>query len=157
MSKIFVALHRPDLRDDAMIDVFIAGGISNCADWQSTAMRELDGDDDVIIMNPRRQTGFAKTGSSAAQQIAWEHEYLSKARCILFWFPASSICPITLYELGWAISQPGKKIIVGYEPGYARSFDILTQLHLAAPSIHVHDDLQDVLQETKDYLSSTHR
>ena len=58
------------------VDLFLAGGISNCPDWQSEVIKML-GDTDLNIANPRRPYGLEKTGDAAAKQIAWEHEMLS--------------------------------------------------------------------------------
>lgn len=57
------------------VDLFLAGGISNCPDWQSEVIKMLS-ETDLSIANPRRPYGLEKTGDAAAKQIAWEHEML---------------------------------------------------------------------------------
>lgn len=110
-------------------DIFLAGGISNCPDWQAEAIKHLD-HTGLYVANPRRPTGLEKTGKQASAQIAWERLALDKAKVTLFWFPKESICPITLFELGMALGR-GKKIVVGVHPEYPRRFDVEEQCVLS--------------------------
>lgn len=110
------------------VDLFLAGGISNCPDWQSEVIKML-GDTDLNIANPRRPYGLEKTGDAAAKQIAWEHEMLSRAAVTLFWFPAGAIQPIALLELGRKMTE-NKPLVVGVDEYYERRFDVEQQLQL---------------------------
>lgn len=112
--------------------VFIAGGISNCPDWQSTLAHSLD-TQLYDVVNPRRNTGFDRTGNTAGEQIAWEHSALAKVDSCVFWFPCETLCPITLFELGKLLvraSQKSVRLVVGWHPDYQRAFDLQVQIAL---------------------------
>ena len=119
--------------------IFLAGGISNCPNWQLEfiagyeAIRPSHRGGPTVLVNPRREGDLSKEGDEARQQIRWERNYLMACSHIIFWFPKESVCPITLFELGqWATSKNLKegKVIVGADPDYSRFFDIKTQLSL---------------------------
>lgn len=110
------------------VDLFLAGGISNCPDWQSEVIRILE-NSDLHIANPRRPYGLEKTGDAAAKQIAWEHEMLKRAEVTLFWFPAGAIQPIALLELGRKMTE-NRPLVVGVDEYYERRFDVEQQLWL---------------------------
>lgn len=74
------------------VDLFLAGGITNCPDWQTEAIRLL-GDQDIVVSRNRL---LASVGAEAACQIRWEYEFLKRARVVLFWFPKESLCSIAL-------------------------------------------------------------
>jgi hypothetical protein len=114
--------------------VFLAGGITGCPDWQQE-IRELIGDS-MVIINPRRADFPMDDPSAAEVQIRWEHEHLRVADKILFWFPAATLCPITLYELG-AWTMTNKPIAVGIEPGYVREQDVRIQTRLTRPEVPI--------------------
>ena len=60
---------------------------------------------------------------------------------ILFWFPATSICPIALFELGrWSWKYPGNiiAIFVGCDPAYPRRVDVEQQMKLARPELPIY-------------------
>ncbi|MFD5319712.1 nucleoside 2-deoxyribosyltransferase domain-containing protein [Streptomyces sp. NPDC127098] len=122
--------------------VFLAGGISDCPDWQREAAGALR---DLVVFNPRR-AGFDLSDPAASEaQIAWEFHHLRLADVTLFWFPASDPAvttqPITLYELGAAAATPDRLIAVGVDPGYPRATDVRCQLALVRPGLSVHDAL----------------
>ena len=114
--------------------VFIAGGISDCPDWQAEMVGMLDHDRNDVV-NPRRIGGFDKTGATAREQITWEHHALSMVDSCIFWFPRETLCPITLFELGKMLEKTmetsGMTLAVGWHPEYARAFDLEVQIPLA--------------------------
>lgn len=111
--------------------LFLAGGISNCRDWQSEAIAKIGDDLDVVIFNPRREGFVPNGGEDAREQIVWEHERLQEADLIAFWFCRETVCPITLYELGKLAYNGGlQDVIVGSDPEYSRLFDLQVQLEL---------------------------
>lgn len=126
----------PDILPDRFVNhaVFIAGGISDCADWQADVVNIIDCDT-FDVVNPRRIGGFDKTGATAEEQITWEHTALGKVDSYLFWFPKESICPIGLFELGMALERvlikPNPMIIIGWHEEYPRAFDLKIQTKLA--------------------------
>lgn len=114
--------------------LFIAGGISNCPDWQSDMVKLCDLDL-FDVVNPRRYGGFDRTGDTAQEQITWEHRALEMVDACLFWFPCETLCPITLFELGKMLhkcSQHSIQLAVGWHPDYQRAFDLQVQIGLEA-------------------------
>ena len=112
--------------------VFIAGGISNCPDWQ-TDMTSLMDTNLYDVVNPRREGGFDITGATAKEQIEWEHSALSKVDSCIFWFPQETICPISLFECGKLLviaSHHSVRLAIGWHENYARAFDLGIQIGL---------------------------
>lgn len=94
------------------ITLFLAGGISNCPNWQQEMVTISNSQ--LTLVNPRRKIWKEE---DAVEQIKWEHRHLIRCDAVLFWFPFETVCPITLYELGaWAFRP--KKIFVGCHPNY---------------------------------------
>lgn len=122
--------------------VFLAGGITDCPDWQQEVVKTL-GHMAVDLLNPRRANFPIHDPSAAEAQIKWEFEHLRRADAILFWFCKETMCPIVLYELGChsvlVDSRTGlpKTIFVGVEPNYPREQDVLIQTRLTRPAVRV--------------------
>ena len=115
--------------------IFLAGGITNCPNWQ-TDMAYLLSDTHLTILNPRRSHFPIHDKNAAFEQIKWEYKHLHLATAILFWFPEETLCPIVLYELGsW--SPTTKPIFVGIHPNYARRQDVEIQTQLARPETRI--------------------
>ena len=117
--------------------LFLAGGISNCENWQQELIEYLS-DVDVTIVNPRREGDLATDGTEAAIQIEWEFNYLKSCSMISFWFPKTSICPITLFELGKVLGTYDLHnviVLVGCDPEYSRLFDVQQQSKLEGVSV----------------------
>lgn len=123
----------PEKRGD--LSIFMAGGITDCPDWQQD-MKYLLEDSCLWLVNPRRANFPIHNPDAAREQITWEHEHLRQVDAILFWFPCETICPIVLYELG-AWSMAGKLIFVGVHPNYTRRQDVEIQTQLIRPEIEV--------------------
>jgi hypothetical protein len=142
--------------------VFLAGGISNCADWQSVAIQKFEKAlprHAVVLLNPRREKYDLLDKEQAKIQIEWEFDMLERSDVIFFWFPEETLCPITLFELGAQLGKrserirvngdtvPVKPIIIGTHPKYKRREDVVIQTALVDSRITVHDNLDDVLKE----------
>ena len=54
---------------------------------------------------------------------------------MLFWFPAETICPIALFELGGRLLVREQPLFVGTNPNYQRRLDVEVQLRLARPEV----------------------
>ncbi len=131
--------------DQAEKTVFLAGGITDCPDWQAQ-MVELLKDTDLTLFNPRRADFPIGDPSAAQEQIRWEHNHLRIAGSVLYWFPKETLCPIVLYELG-AWSMMSKPIFVGVEPGYKRDQDVCIQTALVRPEVVVYTTLEALALE----------
>lgn len=126
--------------------VFLAGGITDCPDWQDDMVERLS-DTDLVLFNPRRKNFPIDDPEAAQTQIEWEHHHLRAATLILFWFSAATLNPIVLYELG-AWSMTTKPLAVGVEPGYARAQDVRIQTSLARPEISIVSSLRELAAAT---------
>ena len=136
------------------ITLFLAGGITNCPNWQQEMVTRLS-DSQLTLVNPRRK--IWKDGD-AVEQIKWEHRHLTRCDAVLFWFPSETVCPITLpggpvwlmYELGaWAFRP--KKIFVGCHPNYNRKLDVEIQVGLERVNLVVVSSIQDLAQQVLDW------
>jgi hypothetical protein len=127
--------------------LFLAGGISNCPDWQSELLEVLRATD-WVVFNPRRVDFDSSNSHLARSQIEWEHRHLRRSSAIAFWFPPQTLCPITLYELGaWSMTE--KPLFVGVDPMYARRVDVLEQTRLVRPDVRVVDSLEALGERLK--------
>lgn len=115
--------------------LFLAGGITGCADWQSEIATLLN-DTAWVLLNPRRKNFPQHDPAAAERQIRWEHDHLRAASAILFWFPSETLCPITLYELG-VCSMMDKPLFIGLHPDYARRIDVEIQTRLVRPEVKI--------------------
>jgi Nucleoside 2-deoxyribosyltransferase like len=145
----------PELFDGDGLVVFLAGGITGCPDWQQAAVSLL-AEVDATAMNPRRPGRIADAPDIAAEQVAWECRYLSRADVVLFWFPPGpAVQPIALYELG-KIAAGTKPIAVGADPGYRRRLDVVLQLSHARPDVPVLPTLTATAEQVKRLLPGAH-
>jgi hypothetical protein len=121
--------------------IFLAGGISNCPDWQTPVAEKLLANTDYTIFNPRRKDwNIDDEADEAQKQIIWEHEHLARSETILFWFPQETLCPITLLEYGKFLVS-NRKLVVGTHLDYQRRFDVEVQGNLERPGLYVWSDL----------------
>jgi hypothetical protein len=127
--------------------LFLAGGITDCPNWQQAAVQLVRQTGiDWVILNPRRRHAVDDE-EAVAEQVAWESRHLRLARAVLFWFPAStSVQPIALYELGWCVAS-AKPLAVGAEPGYPRRRDVVLQLSLARTDTTVRPTLAETVAD----------
>jgi hypothetical protein len=131
--------------------VFLAGGISNCPNWQKDLIAMLESTN-LGIFNPR-QDNYTNNQAAATTQIQWEHTHLRMATAISFWFPSQTLCPITLYELGyWSSLQ--KPIFIGVHPDFERKLDVSIQTSLVVPEIKIVDSLEALAGQLIKYDSS---
>lgn len=130
--------------------LFLGGGITDCPDWQALTLGMLK-DHPITLINPRRAAFDLRDEDVSVNQIEWEHAALHSADAIMFWFPAETLCPITLYELG-AWSKSDKKLFVGTHLNYQRRLDVVTQTRLARPGLKVVWNLEQVMDQIRDWL-----
>ena len=132
-------------KDPRSYSLFLAGGISNCADWQEEVIEKLK-DTTLTLVNPRRQDFDLSNIKMSVQQIEWEYAHLHQVDAILFYFAPETMCPITLYELGVHAASL-TPIFVTCHPDYKRKLDVVEQLRLIRPEVKVHDNIDDMLLE----------
>jgi hypothetical protein len=122
--------------------IFIAGGITDCPDWQKELIEKIK-DLDIVVYNPRRSNFDVSDSSAMETQIKWEHEMLMRSDVISFWFCKEAIQPITLYELG-SYSKTSKPLIIGIDKKYERRKDVEIQTKLDRPDIEFSYSLEDM-------------
>lgn len=127
--------------------VYLAGGITNCPDWQRKMVQLLSGTD-YTLLNPRQEDFPIDDPNAARQQITWEHYAFRDAKVILFWFPYETLCPIVLYELG-AWSMTDIPLYVGVQPEYKRRADVKIQTELVRPDVEVVYSLEKLAQQVR--------
>ncbi len=137
--------------------MFLAGGITNCPDWQAEVI-ELLKDVDVTLLNPRRANFPIGDPGAAQKQIEWEHHMLRWADWILFWFPCETLCPIVLYELGaWTVMT--RPLFIGVHPDYARKQDVMIQTRLVRSDQEIVFSLEglvDLVKAKVEVVEKTH-
>jgi len=135
------------------VKVFLAGGISNCSDWQGELINKLKNFPKLTIYNPRRIEYPDDNPKLDEEQITWEFIHLQNADLVVFWFASGSDNPITLYELGmWANSRQGRPCIIGIDPTYSRQRDVMIQTALAKPDAVFAYNLHRVAEGIKSYV-----
>lgn len=133
MGKIITAPDELPGLCSSELNIFLAGGITGCPDWQTPTAKRLAAAThaDTNIMTPRRPYDMdMRDPKLSHQQIYWEHQALIASDIILFWFPAEGLCMITLFELGKELGRNEKDIYVGVHPDYARKLDVEIQSRL---------------------------
>lgn len=134
--------------------IFLAGGISNCRDWQSDMIEELKNLDvdglvglgDLIIFNPRRDDFDITDKTATIEQIKWEHKCLERCDICSFFFPESdTVQPIALYELGKHMGK--RRSVVGIQKGYLRAEDVKIQLALDGDTCAIYGSYEEAIRE----------
>lgn len=147
-----------DFRPGA-IRLFVAGGITDCPDWQTLFIHlltvELGETVELDCYNPRTPDFDVSRTDESRMQIVWEHRALQQADIISFWFPEETLCAITLFELGaWLNSD--KPITVATHENYARRFDVGVQSKLARPGIPLGNSLYSLVSHTAAAIKKLH-
>lgn len=131
--------------------LFLAGGITNCPDWQSDIIKLLEPIGDLSVYNPRRKNFPMNDPNAAEEQITWEYNHLRDSDLILFWFSRGSLNPIVLYELGRWGNSSEKHIVIGLDEEYERKYDVTIQTFLSrgikTPIVHTLEDAVDWIKD----------
>lgn len=143
-------IEAPDPSKPLFKSVFLAGGISNCPDWQKVMVEALK-DLDVSLYNPRRAQYDTLNPLLAEEQITWEYERLHTADLISFWFAEGSLNPIVLFEFGAALERK-TPIVVGADPGYPRAQDVHIQAMLRRSDLIIHSSLQELVKAVRVHI-----
>ena len=132
------------------VKLFLAGGITNCPDWQSYVVEELRSIPNLTVYNPRRKNFPIHDKTAAETQITWEFHQLKNADMIMFWFSRGSLNPIVLYELGMhGNAFDGRPTFIGIDPEYERGQDVRIQTELAKPGMPIFDSIDDMIAQIK--------
>jgi hypothetical protein len=134
--------------------LFLAGGITNCPDWQSEIISLLSPIQDLTVYNPRRKNFPIGDPNAAQEQITWEYNHLRDADIILFWFAKGSLNPIVLYELGRWGNSSDKSIVIGLDEEYERKKDVIIQTMLSRGIDIFSNTLDDAVDTIKEILKN---
>ena len=134
--------------------IFLAGGITNCPDWQSEIIELIhqkyaahEVEVNLTLYNPRRPSFPMDKPEEAERQIVWEYQHLKEADEYIFWFAKGSLNPIVLYEYGRWVTSSTKSALVGVDPDYERKEDVLVQTALARPEINIVSSLTEIVEQ----------
>jgi hypothetical protein len=141
------------LENNRNIKLFLAGGISNCPDWQSEIITNLKNIKGLTVYNPRRKNFPINDPNAAEAQITWEYNHLKEVDIILFWFSRGSLNPIVLYELGRWGNSSNKKMIIGLDNEYERKEDVIIQTNLSKVDPIIVNSLDEVVEEIKKWCN----
>ena len=102
--RIITAPEPLDINDDDVV-VFLAGGITNCPNWQKEVIellqRAVSRYSNLVILNPRRDNFPIDDLNAAEEQITWEFNALERCTVFSMYFSdGDSDQPICMYELG---------------------------------------------------------
>ena len=149
MSQIITA---PSTEKPIYTSIFLAGGITNCKNWQKEVIKELEFEN-ISIFNPRQENFDITDKNASFKQIFWEFERLEQMDIFSIYFCNSeSDQPICMYELGRNILKmqnrfPNdweKRIIISVEDEYKRKKDVIIQTQLCAPKIFIETDANPI-------------
>lgn len=134
-------------------NLFLAGGITNCPDWQQEFIARMGDNPTLNIFNPRRKEFPIHDPNAAEEQIKWEYDYLKGANIIVVWFSGGSLNPIVLYELGrWVNSRPEISAFIGIDTEYTRAQDVVIQTKLSRPDIKIASSLDELVGNVKRHI-----
>ncbi len=134
-----------DKSHDKRKSIFLAGGITDCTNWQEYVGKRIVDSLPIVVLDPRRDIWDGEFNHvEGVLQISWECHHLKKSDHILFWFPSTSDCPIALFELGSYLSKD-IPISVGTDALYNRRFDVEVQTILVRPRIPIWNNLDSMV------------
>ena len=139
--KVITAPEYPTL-DYMDVTCFLAGGITNCIDWQNEVINQLkDFNEHLVLCNPRRANFPINDPNASLEQITWEYKFLEKCEIFSMYFDGTdkSDQPICFYELGRNIERMKQKfsmnwdkhIIISVDMNFKRASDVIIQTKLA--------------------------
>jgi len=143
-------IESPNEYEGDEISIFLAGGITNCLDWQKELADKLK-DLSITILNPRRKIfSSLNLGVEEEQVVKWEFDHIRKASAVSFWFSKETLNPITLLELGSQLSL-NKKLFIGIDPDYQKKDNVIIQTKFARPEVEIVYSLDDLASQIKNW------
>ena len=136
-----------DFGKDNEIRLFLAGGITNCPDWQRDVIERLSkiqGLDDLVVFNPCRENFPIHDPNASNEQIKWEFDRLQIMDIFsMFFCGGESDQPICMYELGrnlmtMHVKFPDdwkERVVITCDNAYRRSNDVEIQTSLAMGTV----------------------
>ena len=141
--RVITAPEPLDIKNDE-VAVFLAGGITNCPNWQKEVIKlvqqSLGRYPNLVLLNPRRDNFPINDPNAAEEQIVWEFRALERCTVFsMFFSDGDSDQPICMYELGRNIVRMQMKyptdwydrLIISVCADYNRYQDVFIQTELA--------------------------
>jgi len=128
------------------VQLFLAGGITGCPDWQKELIKKLK-DLPITIYNPKRKNFPIGDPEITEEQITWEYNHLRDSDGIIFWFARGSLNASVLYELGRWGNCSDRPIFVGIDPLYERKEDVIIQTALSRSEVEIVDSLDELSEQ----------
>lgn len=131
------------------VKCFLAGGITNCPNWQKEVIEYLDRypenmTEHLVLFNPRRENFPIHDPNASEEQIKWEFKYLESMDIFSMYFTSGiSDQPICMYELGRNLVRMYQKnpykclSVVSVEDGYKRKNDVVIQTGLTETMLYL--------------------
>ena len=155
----------PEGKKDKIL-IFLAGGITNCSNWQKTlienfslTLKEKEYISNILFINPRRESSISfKNEEEIIKQIKWEFKYLNQCDLFTMFFDDTKLSdqPICFYELGKYLNQfqniyknYDEHIIISYKKGFKRTLDLKIQVDLATKSKIKPIEIEEIDQYSK--------
>lgn len=140
------------IRQPNDITVFLAGGITNCWEWQDKVIELLEKEnlEHLVVFNPRRKDFPINDPNASYEQIKWEFDMLEQCNIFSMYFCAGeSDQPICMYELGRNICRMqmrfptdwNMRLIITSEYNYKRAKDVSIQTMLATDYITINSNI----------------
>jgi hypothetical protein len=165
------AIEKYEKQSSDEIFTFLAGGITNCKEWQDAVLNKLNGfeiDNNLIIFNPRRKNFPINDPTASFEQIKWEFVYLEQCDIFSIYFdgPVQSDQPICFYELGRNIERMkmkfpddwDKRIIITGNYQFKRIDDVVIQTMLASNGkikVNVFDNFDESIKYHANAIKDT--
>ena len=140
MLEIVEAPNEP--KEKNKIKLFLAGGITNCPNWQKEIIDRLEYTvnvytkhmlEEVTVFNPRRENFPIENPNASKEQISWEFYKLRESDIIVFWFSRGSL-------------------VIGVDPEYERISDVEIQTKLAKPTQEICYNLDSFYKQITDKI-----
>lgn len=133
--------------EENTIRCFLAGGITNCRNWQNEVIEQLkkletENDlTDLVIFNPRREN-FDINKIKAEDQIKWQFVNIEKCHLFSMFFcgGTDSPQPICFFEYGKQLVERRERLgelIVTVEKDFVRLEDVYIQTNLMFPVANI--------------------
>ena len=131
----------PDTLPDSGFMIFLAGAIDmgRAAEWQDKIIGMLQHNDDLVLLNPRRENF---TPDTLDPQIRWELDALDRSDAIIMWFPKDAAAPISFLETG--LYMAAGKLVIGAEAGFYRRRNL--ELTCEYYGVELHETLGQIAE-----------
>lgn len=137
-------------KDTKSLKIFLGGAIDmgKAVDWQKQIANAFEGNDNVLLLNPRRDnwdSSWEQTieNKHFKEQVEWELDALDDCDFIVMVLTKDSKAPISLLELG--LHAKSKKLLLFCEDGFYRkgNVDIVAKRY----QIHQLESIDEIIED----------